>query len=202
MNSRPTQAVASGEASLLRPLLTTTLQTRPPSRNATLRVTGAKRGKSYPSRCFTQPGVRAVPETSVAGVWVVLVGTTALVVEGSSVAQAALAAAVVAENREAVGTDTMDLVTPGAGLEVAEASGVLAIHYNHGPPGFGSMKGRKLWPPWWWRPTCCQTATPRWARHFRRQQPPWPGRRGFNDCRETTLSRRGGPDKAQVTRGW
>lgn len=96
MNSRPTQAVASGEAWLLRPLLTATLQTRPPSRNATLRVTGAKRGKSYPSRCFTQPGVRAVPETSVAGVRVVLVGTTALVVEGSSVAQAALAAAVVA----------------------------------------------------------------------------------------------------------
>lgn len=97
-----------------------------------------------------------VLETSVVGVQVVLVGMTMLVVEETSVVEAALVAAVVVENMVAVRMVTTDLVTPGAGLEVAEATVIWAINYNQHSLGFGSMKGQKLWPLWWWRPTRCQ----------------------------------------------
>lgn len=88
-------------------------------------------------------------ETPLVGMRVVLVGMTTLVVAETSVVQVALVVAlVVAENMVAVGMVMMDLVTPGAGLEVAEATGILAVNHDHHSLGFGSMKGQELWLPW------------------------------------------------------
>ena len=57
----------------------------------------------------------------------VLVGTTALVVEETLVVEVALVAAVVVADMVAVGMDIMDLVMTEAILEVAEATMILAI---------------------------------------------------------------------------
>ena len=68
-----------------------------------------------------------VLETLVVVMEVVLVGTTTLVMEETSLVKLALVIAMVVEDMVAVGTAIMDLVMMEAILEVAEATMILAI---------------------------------------------------------------------------
>ena len=70
---------------------------------------------------------KVVLETFVVAMEVVLVGTTSLVMEKTSVVMVALVAAVVVEDMVAVGMAIMNLVMMGATLEVVEATMILAI---------------------------------------------------------------------------
>lgn len=74
--------------------------------------------------------VKVVLETSVVVKEVVLVGMTTLLVEETSVVEAALVTVVV-EDMVTVGMAIMGLVTMEAVTEVAEATMILAIMYNN-----------------------------------------------------------------------
>lgn len=74
--------------------------------------------------------VEVVLETSVVVKEVVLVGMTTLLVEETSVVEAALVTVVV-EDMVTVGMAIMGLVTMEAVTEVAEATMILAITYNN-----------------------------------------------------------------------
>lgn len=98
---------------------------------------------------------------------------TTWVVEGTSVAEGALGAAVVEQDVVAVGMARVDLVRMGAVLEGVEATAVwamTAIHLRVLEPRRRALRRQERWPLRWWRPTRRQTTKPRQPWRFQRWQ--------------------------------